>query len=61
MILGLRVLMSLPMRYRPLPRRCDRLRLRIRRTRVSVVLHRVVFNRKPFLLSRTILDGLFGP
>jgi hypothetical protein len=53
--------MSLPRRYRPLPRRCDRLRLRVRRTRASVVLRRVVFSRRPFLLSRAILDGLFGP
>jgi hypothetical protein len=52
MILGLRVLVSLPVRCRPLPRRCDRLRLRVRRTRASVVLHRVVFGRGPSLLSR---------
>jgi hypothetical protein len=53
--------MSLPERYRPLPRRCDRLRLRVRRTRASIVLRRVVFNRRSFLLSRAILNGFFGP
>jgi hypothetical protein len=52
--------MSLPIRYRLLPRRCDRLRLRVRRTRVSIVLYRVVFSRGPSLLSKTILGGLFG-
>jgi hypothetical protein len=61
MILRLRVLISLPIRYRLLSRRCDRLRLRVRRTRASIVLHRVVFGRGPSLLSRVILGGLFGP
>jgi hypothetical protein len=61
MILKLRVFMSLPRRYRLLFRRYDRLRLRVRRTRASIVLRRIVFSYRPSLLLRAILDGLFGP